>query len=248
MNPFLEKLGITVIFDIGKQLVLAIPRAIQGWRFRRFFGEDATHGDRIIGVLDPVTHPQTPPNGNRYVKQFLGRRANQPLVGPNHVLGICSVRVVSYASGLFAKFRPKKPLAFDIDYNVAAKWDASFFSFGSSDSNIKTLDIETLAQQKFYSTVTTSLGRRVFQVGNRTFDISPSHDHGILLRMRNPNHPEHVLFVCAGLGEWGTSGAAYYLFHNWSALCWKHGRADFCKVIQVPHQNDESATEVFSLP
>ncbi|MCU0784810.1 MAG: hypothetical protein MUF81_12365 [Verrucomicrobia bacterium] len=248
MSAFFENLGITIIVDVGKQLVLAIPRAIQNWRFRRFFGSDAVTGDRIFGVLDPVTHPLLPQN-NRYVKLFGGRRQDQPLVGPTNVLGICSVRVASYASALFGRFRPShKPLAFVIDYDVDVKWDASFICFGSSDSNLKTFDIESLSQQKFYSIAFDSSGKRVFRVGNREFEFSEKHDYGILLRMRNPHHPEHALFVCAGLGEWGTSGAAYLLFHNWSSLYWKHGNADFCKVIRVANRSDETAEEVFSIP
>src|SRR6266849_113705 len=102
MSPFLEKLGITIIIDAGKQLCLAIPRALQNRRFRRFFGTDAVTGDRIFGVLDPVTNP-LPPNQNRYVKRFLGRRQDQPLIGATNVLGLCSVRVASYASVLFSR-------------------------------------------------------------------------------------------------------------------------------------------------
>jgi hypothetical protein len=248
MSPFLEKIGISFLVDIAKQFLKAIPRAIQNWKFRRFFGSDAVEGDRIFGVLDPVTHP-LPASSNRYVKRFLGRRSDQALIGPTDALGLCSVRVASYASGLFARFRPgHTPLAFAIDYDVATKWDASFFSFGSADSNLKTFDIESLPEQKFYSTAFNSAGRRVFRVGNRDFEITGKHDHGILLRMKNPRHPEHTLFICAGLGEWGTSGAAYFLFHNWASLYGKHGQDDFCKVIRVDHLSDESAVEAFSIP
>lgn len=247
MSQFLESIFVKLVFEIGKQLLLAIPRAIQNWRFCRFFGSDAVTGDRIFGVLDPVTHP-LPTNQNRYIKRFLGRRTDQPLIGPTNVLGLCSVRVASYAAGLFSQFRPKKPLAFEIDYDVSEKWDASFFCFGSSDSNLKTFDVESLPEQKFFNLSFNLMKERVFKVGNREFGITNKHDHGILLRMKNPRHPEHALFICAGLGEWGTSGAAYYLFHNWSSLCWKHGTADFCKVIRVANRSDESAEEVFSIP
>lgn len=248
MSAFLEKLGVTLVIDAGRQLILAIPRALQNWRFRRFFGRDAVNGEYIFGVLDPVTHPLAP-DVNRYVKQFMGRRPDQPLVGPNHVLGLCSIRVATYAAALFAKRRPSSlPLRFETDYDVVDRWDASFICFGSSDSNLKTYDIETLPEQKFYSLVFNTSGRRVFRVGNKEFDIDSNHDHGILLRLRNPRHPEHVLFVCAGLGEWGTSGASFFLFHNWSCLLWRHSTRDFCKVISVATGSDESASEVFSIP
>jgi hypothetical protein len=248
MYTFLENLGITIIIDTGKQLLLALPRAIQNWKFRRFFGQDAVAGDRIFGVLDPVTNPVSP-QGNRYVKHFLGRRVDQPLIGPTNVLGLCSVRVASYASGLFARFRPNhKPLKFVIDSDASATWDASLVCFGSSDSNLKTLDFESLPEKKYYSMVFNAAGTRVFMVGNREFGIDRKYDHGVLLRMRNPRNQKHAMFVCAGLGEWGTSGAAYYLFANWSTLHGKHGCSDFCKVIRVEHNADESATEVFSIP
>jgi hypothetical protein len=205
-------------------------------------------GDRIFGVLDPVTNP-VPAQTNRYVKGFLGRRQDQALIGPTDVLGLCSARVASYGAGLFARFRPgHKPLAFVVDSEVVATWNASLFCFGSSDSNVKTLDIESLPEQKFYSMVFNAAGHRVFKVGNRGFGIDGKHDHGILLRMKNPRNPEHALFVCAGLGEWGTSGAAYFLFTNWLLLYRKHGPSDFCKVIRVEYGSDESAEDVFSIP
>jgi hypothetical protein len=171
---FLEELGSSLIIDIGKQLFLAVPRAFRNRRFRKFFGSDAVKGDRIFGVLDPVTHPM-PANCNRYVKQFLGRRGDQPLIGPTHALGLCSVRVASYASGLFACFRRgHKPLTFVIDYDVEAKWDATFFCFGSSDSNLKTLDIESLPEQKFYE-IGFNSGRRVFKIGRQQYPLANNH-------------------------------------------------------------------------
>jgi hypothetical protein len=70
----------------------------------------------------------------------------------------------------------------------------------------------------------------------------------MLLRIKNPRYPEHFLFICAGIGEWGTSGAAYYLFHHWKELYKKHEQQDFCKVIEVDIGSDDSAREIFSLP
>jgi hypothetical protein len=128
---FLEDLSASLVADIGKQPFLAIPRAFQNRRFRKFFGSDAVASDRIYGVLDPVTHP-IPASTNRYVKQFLGRRGDQPLISPTHELGLCSVRVASYASGLFARYRPgHKPLPFLIDYDVEAKWTLLFSVSGA---------------------------------------------------------------------------------------------------------------------
>ncbi len=88
---------------------------------------------------------------------------------------------------------------------------------------------------------------RRFIIENETFSGNRSHDHGILLRIKNPYHQQHYLFICAGLGEWGTSGSAYYLFHHWKKLYKKHKQRNFCKIIAVALDSDESAHEIYSV-
>jgi hypothetical protein len=68
---------------------------------------------------------------------------------------------------------------------------------------------------------------------------------GVLMRLQNPYHPNHKLFVCAGIGEWGTSGAAYYLFKNWRKLYKRFGsKTNFALIIKVNINSDESAREI----
>ncbi len=58
---------------------------------------------------------------------------------------------------------------------------------------------------------------------------------------------EHYLFICAGLGEWGTSGATYFLFDRWNELNKRFKkRKNFCLIIEVDVGSDESASEIFS--
>ena len=130
------------------------------------------------------------------------------------------------------------PVAVVTDEEVFDKWDGTFIFFGSSDSNIKTFELECL--QSFYKFEFGAAGHRVFNVGGKIY----SANHAILLRVRNPYHREHFAFVCAGLGEWGASGAAYYLFHRWRELYKKFKDRDFCLVIEVAHRSDESARVV----
>ena len=65
------------------------------------------------------------------------------------------------------------------------------------------------------------------------------------MRLQNPYHSDHKLFVCAGIGEWGTSGAAYYLFKNWRKLYKRFGaKTNFVLIIKVDNNSDESAREI----
>jgi hypothetical protein len=218
-------------------------------RFEQFFGSHALAGEKIFAVVDPYTNRETQ-SGNRYIKKFLGRRPDQVIIGADNVLGINVIRVVSYVTATFSVYRQSiNPIAVVTDEQVADLWDATFICFGSSASNIKTYDIENLPEQPFY-TNSGSYEMPRYKIGGRRFSIRYSYnkDYGMLLRIKNPRYPEHFLFVCAGIGEWGTSGAAYYLFHHWKELYKKHEQQDFCKVIEVDIGSDDSAREIFSLP
>lgn len=245
--PIVESIGTRVLWEAGKGILQAFPKAIKRRRFTSFFGPSAISGNSAFAVLDPYRHP-LPRVGNRYVKNFLGRRPNQPLVGEDDVLGVNAVRGVAYVSGLFSQYRNGgRSIPFVTDAEVADRWDGTFLGFGSSDSNIKTLDIESLPQQVFYSWEFGLDGLRCIRAGGRVFSIQARRDYGVLLRLRNPRQPEHWLFVCAGLGEWGTSGSAYYLTDRWTELHKQHRKSSFMKVIEVDLDSDESAREVYSV-
>lgn len=244
--PILESIKGRVVWEAGKGILQAIPHAIKKRSFASFFGPSAISGNRCVAVLDPYTHT-SPRVGNRYVKRFLGRKPDQPLVGEDDVLGVNVVRVISYASALFSQYRSGGgSIPFETDAAVANQWDGTFLCFGGPDSNIKTYDIGSLPQQTFYSFPFGPNGERCIHVGNRVFTITKQMDYGVLLRLRNPHHPEHWLFVCAGLGEWGTSGSAYYLTDRWAQLHKQHRKSSFVKVIEVDRGSDESAREVYS--
>jgi hypothetical protein len=148
--PILEAIEARVLWETGKGILHALPNAIKRRRFASFFGPSAISGNKAFAVLDPYSHP-LPRIGNRYVKKFLGRRRDQPLIGEDNVLGVNVVRNIARVSALFSQFRSDGgSIPFVTDGDVADRWDGTFLCFGSSDSNIKTLDIELLPQQTFY--------------------------------------------------------------------------------------------------
>ena len=242
----IESLATTIAADVVKRIALSVPKSIDKWRFARFFGPPAVTGEGFRAVVDPYTHP-APRTGNRYIKRFMDKRPDQPLVGEDNVLGVNVIRLISYTAALFSSFT-KNHMSIPIvaDYDVAALWDSSFICFGSSDSNLKTYDIETLPEQKYYKLTFGPDGHRGFEVGGKHFGFEGRRDRAIILKMRNPRHPEHLLFVCAGLGEWGTTGATYYLFDRWKDLYKQHGLKPFLKIVEVEVGVDQSAKEIYS--
>lgn len=246
----LENMIPNILWDVLKGLFLAIPRAISNYGFKKFFGQEAIESDKVYVVLDPYEHPINRANLQqgqmRFVKNFLGRKPNSPLIGEDKLLGSCSVRVTKYSVSEFALFRQKtNPVKVTLDENVINNWEGTFICFGSSDSNIKTFDIESLNENNLYSFSFGQNGIKCFTIRGDNYSNDQSGDVGVLMRLQNPYHPNHKLFVCAGIGEWGTSGAAYYLFKNWRKLYKRFGsKTNFALIIKVNINSDESAREI----
>ena len=239
--PILESLGVRVGWEIGRQIVTAVPRGLARVHFKRFFGPSALSLQSISAVLDPYEHPQ-PRVSARFVKRMLGRGPDLHIFGEDMVLGINSMRLVAYASSAFAPFAPRgRSLEFQVDTAAVSSWDRTYLCFGGPDSNLKTYDIAHLPEQSFFRYEFPPGARfKAWHVGGQWFEAGAA-DHGIVLRMRNPFFPTHLLFVCAGLGEWGSTGAAWYLFSQWEKLYKEYGDKELCLVVSVTPGSDQSA-------
>jgi len=234
-----------------KEIWLALPTAISSWRFDKFFGNYATKEKKIFAVLDPYTlNPNlNNPNQPRYIKHFYGIDKDIGINGTDIVMGLCVTRFIQYASAASAKAtKSGDTLKVIPDSDAVRKWDGTFICFGSSDSNAKTKEIEKLKENDFYNWTFNSEGHRCIRVGNKEYNINPQEhkDYGILLRIKNPKKEGCYLFLCAGMGEWGSSGSAYYLFSNWETIFKNHKEKEFIKIIEVEAASDESAVEVYS--
>jgi len=239
--PILESLEGRAAWEIARQFVRVVPRALARRRFKRFFGPGALTGSHVSGVVDPYHHPADRSVGPRYVKRSLGRGPDLRVYGADLVLGVSTMRFVSYATAAFSAISgSSRPLSIITDYDAFPHWDGTYICYGSSDTNLKTREIEALPEQHYFKLVFGTDGNRCWVVDGKRFGAEENEDHGILLRMKNPHSPHHLLFVCAGLGEWGSSGAAFYLFNRWSELYRRFGTGDFCCVVRVTLGSDQT--------
>ncbi len=233
--------------DITKALWNAIPNSITKYQLKRFFGPSVLGKGNFWLVVDPYYHP-SPRIGNRYIKRFLGRRADQPLIGEDRVLGSNILRLLGYLAAVFGQFRNgKSPITFVADEDIENRWDGTMICFGSADSNLKTLDIEGLPQNGFYSLKFNASGIRCFEVAGREYGITANNeDKAVILRIRNPRAPDHWLFSCQGLGEWGTSGSSRYLLTYWKQFHKRFKDRNFIIVVAVKGRSDENVEELYS--
>ncbi len=77
-------------------------------------------------------------------------------------------------------------------------------------------------------------------------ELTSGRDLGLILKIAPSGHPDKTWILCGGLGEWGTSGAAYFLTHKWPKLashpCLKRNPANFAALIDVPEHTDDDAS------
>jgi len=189
-----------------------------------------------------ITHP--------YVKSPR-RGGAMPLAGScsiEHPVSECEVRGSTYIASLLG-FSKNLRVLFASDIETDSILDSNFVSLGGPGSNYKTTDIlaseENIFIRMSYNNFSLPSG------GNLPFSCSREADHGLILRVTPRGFPTKSWIVCAGLGEWGTSGSAWFLSHKWEELIKNiHPNAywsgimpipDFCAIIRVIPGQDQSA-------
>lgn len=182
------------------------------------------------------------------------RGGAMPLVGSysiEHPVSECEVRASTYMATLLGLPGKLQPLLVS-DTVASSILDSNFISFGGPGSNYKTAD--ALASE---ANIFVRMGYSEFSLPSGEslpFSCTREADHGFILRITPPEFPARSWIVCAGLGEWGTSGSAWFLAHKWQELIKSiHPMAyysgvmhipDFLAIIRVVPDQDQSARMV----
>jgi hypothetical protein len=179
--------------------------------------------------------------GNRFFKVFPDEHLTVFPGASGDILGYCSARGAAY---LIDSLRVIGSLTVSAvsDTEVASTWQGTFINLGSSASNIKTNDVKHLSSNHWLAD---DLGQFIFKNG-QIIQIEEGSDKGIIFKLDNPYDHGFSLIVCAGLGEWGTSGAAWFLSKHWRAISNRFGKNPFLIVVSVTFRSDESAKEILA--
>ena len=161
-----------------------------------------------------------------------------------HPVSEGEIRASAYLVSLFGFrgfLRPAlRPLLMS-DERCETILDGNFVALGGS--NYKTEDILASEENIFLS-----LSPAGFTVSGQRPMLDAN--LGFILRIRPRKFPRRSWLVCAGVGEWGTSGSAWYLANRWNHLIriihplayWSgFSIPDFLAVIRVEPGRDESA-------
>jgi hypothetical protein len=126
------------------------------------------------------------------------------------------------------------------DDDLKSNLDLSFISFGGNSFYCQY--ILNQPDNIFYSFIGDTIVSK--QDSTKVFQLDNNFDYGFIIKYKHINFPNRVWIIIAGLGETGTSGAAWYLSKNWSRLSKSFNEKPFGVVVKVKHGIDGSAIEV----
>jgi hypothetical protein len=187
------------------------------------------NADRTIN-----THPYTKPGEET---SGIGFSIQRPVSS-------CELRAAKYLSEVLGRDTDRTPLLIS-DIELSNRLNISFVSFGGPASNYKTRDILRPENNLFvFSDIVSFIFDRMRQVG-----IIPEHDfdYGIILKLHPFQFPQKTWITCAGIDEWGTSGAAWYLAHKYGDIWEYANNSAFLIIVRVRRNQDESAEPIIRI-
>jgi len=79
-------------------------------------------------------------------------------------------------------------------------------------------------------------GKVILSPANKNENI----DYGLIVKVNPDMDPSQTWICCAGFGEWGTSGAAWYLAHRWKEIREHAKNKPFACITRTQVRSDES--------
>ena len=210
-----------IIVSVLTAIYIGVRHRFRSYHLQRLLGFQFKAGTEIRMVygqllLRPLNDQSGRPITHPYIKA--PRRGGAPIpesYSIEHPISECEVRASTYIAALLGLPGNLRPLLVS-DTEASSQVDSNFISFGGPGSNYKTAD--ALASEANIFIRMAPSGFSLPSGENLSFTCSREADHGFILRITPPEFPARSWIVCAGLGEWGTSGSAWFLAHKWQEL------------------------------
>lgn len=125
--------------------------------------------------------------------------------------------------------------------DVTIKWNLSFLSIGGH-TNFKSTDVIDSAENKFINFGPSTIVSVTSKLSVLPSDLKGTgKDFGIILKIKPKNNRKRTWICCGGLGEWGTSGAAWWLANNWKEIRKKAKKGQFaCVTVTTPGSDEDT--------
>jgi len=160
-------------------------------------------------------------------------------------VSIAEVRAANYLASAIGKNMGSAPgLRSDVD--TRANLDLDFIALGGPFSNFKTQDcLENSSNHLAIIDRATGLfvRRKLIrkEQDRELIKREADFDYGMILKIHPSQFPSRTWIACIGIGECGTSGAAWFLANKWGEIKDKAGARPFAVIVRVRPGQDESA-------
>jgi hypothetical protein len=236
-----------VIFLLGLFWPI-IPKSLRMIKMRRFWGKSIIKERLVVayGAFKDSRHRIPGPDEFWYDKISEGGSRWTAFRGPRtYIVSDCEMRAASYLVSSLSAYR-KNAVKVVSDVEAFPNLNCTIISLGSPSSNELARLIMEDERNSFLEFSQNGHSIHDKASGREFVGFLPERlkDYGAIIKIPNRRFPGKFYFVCAGLGEWGTSGASWYLANKWTDLK-KEFAGAFGVVVEVELGSDESATRVF---
>ena len=150
-------------------------------------------------------------------------------------------RSISHLSYAIGNCSPSSLLNIESDIDLDQQMDLSFLSLGGLN-NYKSFDILEDKSNNFLQFVQNGIYSKTS--GKSIVNIEGNFDYGLILKI-HPEHNTSRTWLCiAGIGEWGTSGAALWLSRNWKEVYKRVKDKPFACITKTKYASDDSTSLV----
>jgi len=241
-----------IVFNIIGGIVVAVlievwirvRKSFKGKKFRHIFGFNFKDPFYLTyGIFELGPYKILDINGKEVKFPFLKREIPEKIGNLTSLVSDSHNRSLNYIVESFGRYSRMKP-SLIADTKLTDKHDISYCSIGGRN-NLKTKEIEQSRENKFFKFNLKENAIVGIKDSNLKFVNDGHYDYGFIIKIIPESLPNRSWIAIAGLGEWGTSGAAWFLARNWRIIEKKFGKNPFGLVIKVKGQSDELAQLVY---
>jgi len=214
-------------------------RSLRRQKFASLFGKDAVDTGQEYSIVYPEFRlPKSYPRHVYEKPEY--RPGNEDLrISIDRPVSQGDTRGANYLTTLFDKEAARTPSMVS-DFDVDTRLDISMVALGSAGSNNKTFDIMRSEHNKLIAFKANGFACKTDEPAELMQRTDAS--LGFILAIEPIDRDGRKWIVCAGHGEWGTSGAAWYLARHWKKLQRDFKDRDFAAIVEVTIGQDESAS------
>lgn len=224
-----------IIAFLTTPIIYAIYRYVRNFAFKRVMGKDIVRDYKLIYARFKLMKLQNSKGEEEHFPYV--KSSGDIRVSMNDPVSFCETRSINYLVRIISKQTKYAP---DIvsDEDFKDKTNISFCSLGGA--NFKSIDVINSKKNKFYNFSEDNLSI-IDKTNQQSFKIDNHYDYAIVLKIKSDIHPKRSHLCIAGIGEWGTSGASYYLSHYWAKIFIKSlFYSNYGALIRVKQKSDDS--------